>query len=39
MTAVFWLGVSFTGIDWLGTVLILLTVVLLTLSKDKKSET
>ena len=37
MTAVFWLGVSFTGIDWLGTILILLTVVLLTLSKDNKS--
>jgi drug/metabolite transporter (DMT)-like permease len=37
MTAVFWLEVSFTGIDWLGTILILLTVVLLTLSKDNKS--
>jgi drug/metabolite transporter (DMT)-like permease len=35
LTAVLWLGVSFTGIDWIGTVLILLTVVLLTLSKEK----
>ena len=33
ITAVFWLGVSFLGMDWLGTLLILLTVILLTLGK------
>ena len=37
ITAVFWLGVSFMGMDWLGTILILLTVALLTLSKKSKS--
>lgn len=36
LTAVFWLKVSFYGLDWLGTVLILLTVILLTLAKEKK---
>ncbi|GMQ23331.1 EamA family transporter [Algoriphagus sp. oki45] len=33
ITAVFWLGVSFLGLDWLGTGLILATVILLTLGK------
>ena len=35
LTAVIWLGVSFVGMDWLGTFFILQTVVLLTLSKEK----
>lgn len=33
LTAVVWLGVSFVGMDWLGTVLIVCTVFLLTLGK------
>lgn len=36
LTAVFWLNVSFFAMDWIGTLLILLTVVVLTLSKEKK---
>jgi drug/metabolite transporter (DMT)-like permease len=35
LTAVLWLGVSFSGYDWAGTILILSTVALLTLSKEK----
>ena len=35
LTAVLWLGVSFSGYDWAGTLLILSTVALLTLSKEK----
>lgn len=35
LTAVFWLEVTFVGMDWIGTLLILLTVVMLTLSKEK----
>ncbi len=35
LTAVLWLGVSFSGYDWAGTILILCTVALLTLSKEK----
>lgn len=37
LTAVFWLGVTFVGMDWLGTIFILLTVVLLTLGKKKSA--
>lgn len=38
-TAVVWLGVYFGGMDWLGTLFILLTVILLTLkTKEKKEE-
>ncbi|NVJ47567.1 MAG: EamA family transporter [Cytophagia bacterium] len=37
LTAVFWLKVSFLGMDWLGTILILLTVALLTWSKKEKN--
>jgi drug/metabolite transporter (DMT)-like permease len=38
LTAVFWLKVSFLGIDWIGTILILITVALLTWNKkDKKA--
>lgn len=33
ITAVFWLGILFTGMDWLGTILILATVAILTLNK------
>lgn len=33
VTAVVWLGILFTGMDWLGTILILATVALLTLNK------
>ncbi|MDX5337686.1 MAG: EamA family transporter [Cyclobacteriaceae bacterium] len=36
VTAVVWLGVSFLAMDWIGTLLILLTVVLLTLGKKEK---
>lgn len=36
ITAVFWLGVSFLALDWLGTGLILATVVLLTLGKSSQ---
>lgn len=35
LTAVVWLGVSFTGYDWVGTGLILGTVTLLTLAKEQ----
>jgi len=35
LTAVVWLGVSFTGYDWVGTGLILGTVALLTLAKEQ----
>lgn len=38
VTAVVWLGVSFLAMDWIGTLLILLTVVLLTLGKKEKEE-
>jgi drug/metabolite transporter (DMT)-like permease len=38
-TAVIWLGVYFGGMDWIGTLFILLTVILLTLkTKEKKEE-
>ncbi|TFV93168.1 EamA family transporter [Algoriphagus kandeliae] len=36
LTAVFWLKVSFLGMDWIGTILILITVGLLTWSKKEK---
>ncbi|MCS5491770.1 DMT family transporter [Algoriphagus limi] len=36
LTAVFWLEVSFLGMDWIGTILILITVGLLTWSKKEK---
>ncbi|MFD2201987.1 DMT family transporter [Shivajiella indica] len=36
LVAVAWLGVTFTGMDWLGTFIILITVGLLTLSKKPK---
>ena len=38
LTAVVWLGVSFTGYDWVGTGLILGTVALLTLAKEQAKE-
>lgn len=38
LTAVLWLEVSFSGFDWTGTLLILSTVALLTLSKERKKE-
>jgi drug/metabolite transporter (DMT)-like permease len=38
LTALLWLGISFSGYDWAGTILILSTVALLTLSKEKKKE-
>ncbi|TDQ19469.1 threonine/homoserine efflux transporter RhtA [Algoriphagus boseongensis] len=38
LTAVFWLKVSFLGMDWIGTILILATVGLLTLSKEEKKK-
>jgi drug/metabolite transporter (DMT)-like permease len=37
ITAVVWLGILFTGMDWLGTILILLTVALLTLKKTSQT--
>ena len=38
LTALLWLGISFSGYDSAGTILILSTVALLTLSKKKKKE-
>ena len=38
LTAVVWLGVSFTGYDWVGTGLILSTVALLTLIKEQSKD-
>lgn len=37
ITAVVWLGILFTGMDWLGTILILLTVALLTIKKQSQT--
>jgi drug/metabolite transporter (DMT)-like permease len=37
LTAVLWLNVTFSGLDWLGTALILLTVIILTLAKEKRT--
>ncbi|MDF2157659.1 EamA family transporter [Algoriphagus sp. CAU 1675] len=36
LVAVFWLGVSFQAMDWLGTLFILITIILLTLGTKKK---
>lgn len=38
ITAVFWLGVNFLAMDWLGTTLILSTLILLTLGKSSREE-
>lgn len=38
LVAVAWLGVTFTGMDWLGTFFILITVAILTLSKKPKEK-
>ncbi len=38
LAAVLWLNVTFLGMDWLGTLLILITVALLTLSKKENKE-
>lgn len=38
LTAVVWLGVSFLAMDWFGTLLILVTVVILTLIKREKAQ-
>lgn len=36
LTAVLWLNVTFSALDWLGTILILLTVIILTLAKEER---
>lgn len=38
LVAVAWLGVTFTGMDWLGTFFILITVAILTLSKKPEEK-